>query len=410
MRGWHALGLRPRLTLLAVASVAAGLAIGGVVLVLALSAGLQRALDEEALETARDVAALVDTGRLPDPVPVAGTQLVQVVDAASRVRAGSPGTDRLVPLLRPAELARVRSGERFSVDGGPAGLNGPLRVLGVRAGGSDPQTVVVAAPAADVQRSVATLRTVLLVAYPLLVAGLAVLAWQVVGLTLRPQERARARQREFVSDAAHELRSPLASIRTQLEVGVRLGPGSDWPAIADDLLADVERLSRLVDDLLLLARADEAGPAPSRARPLDLRPVVDGVVARAAGARVPVRAEPGPASWAVADPDAVTRVLTNLVDNAVRHAATRVSVRAGSDGGQAVLAVADDGPGIAAADRQRAFERFSRLDGGGRGRQDGGAGLGLAIVAELVRRHGGTVRLADAGPGLLVEVRLPGPG
>jgi signal transduction histidine kinase len=402
----RSLGLRPRLTLISVAAVAAGLAIGGVALVVVLSAGVQRALDDEARQTAADVARLVDTGRLPDPVPVAGTQLVQVVDARSRVRAGSPGTDRLVPLLRPAEVARVRSGEVLTVDGGRAGVDGPLRVLGRRAGGADPQTVVVAAPAADTQRTVATLRTVLLIAYPLLVAGLAVIAWVVVGWTLRPTERARARQREFVSDAAHELRSPLTAIRTQMEVGVRLGPATDWEQIAAEVLTDVERLSRLVDDLLLLARADEAGGAPARARAVDVREVVHDVVSRAAGARVPVSARPGAPVLALAEQEAVRRVLTNLVDNAVRHAASGVAVSAAADGGQALLVVSDDGPGIPAADRQRAFDRFTRLDGG-RAREDGGAGLGLAIVAELGRRHGGSVRLDDAGPGLRVEVRLP---
>jgi signal transduction histidine kinase len=107
-----------------------------------------------------------------------------------------------------------------------------------------------------------------------------------------------------------------------------------------------------------------------------------------------------------ADPAAVRRVLTNLVDNAVRHAAGGVCVAVAAEPGTAVLSVTDDGPGIPAADRERAFDRFTRLDTG-RGREEGGAGLGLAIVRELVRAHGGTVTLEDAPPGLRAVVTLP---
>jgi signal transduction histidine kinase len=108
----------------------------------------------------------------------------------------------------------------------------------------------------------------------------------------------------------------------------------------------------------------------------------------------------------VGDPVALRRVLTNLVDNGVRHAAGSVCVAVGTVDGAAVLTVTDDGPGIPAADRERVFDRFTRLDAG-RGREEGGVGLGLAIVRELVRAHGGTVTLADARPGLRAEIRLP---
>jgi len=192
------LGLRSRLVLIGTAGLAAGLAIGGAALVLALSLSLRHALDTSALQTAHDVSALVNTGRLPDPVPVAGAQLVQVVDASGRVRSGSPGVDRLVPLLQPGELARVGAGERLTIDGARAGMDGPLRVLALTAGpASDRMTVIVATPSGTLTRSSAILRDTLLVAYPVFVAVLAALAWRVIGLTLRPVEALRAGAEEI---------------------------------------------------------------------------------------------------------------------------------------------------------------------------------------------------------------------
>ncbi len=220
---------------------------------------------------------------------------------------------------------------------------------------------------------------------------------------------ARARQREFVADAAHELRSPLANMHTELEVALRLSDRTDWPALAGDLLADTRRLSRLVDDLLLLARlADPATPAhPGAGEPVELGEVIHQVARRYPGRPVSVVRPDGPL-WTVADPDALHRVVANLVDNAVRHARARVVLAAGREGAYHRVTVTDDGPGIPVADRERVFERFTRLDDA-RARDAGGSGLGLAIVRELVRRHGGDVRLVAArpGPGLRAEVRLP---
>jgi signal transduction histidine kinase len=214
-------------------------------------------------------------------------------------------------------------------------------------------------------------------------------------------DASRQRQRSFVADAAHELRSPIASLRTQLEVATHL----DEPAPIPDLAVEVDRLGRLVDDLLLLARADEGDPRLRRREPVELTALLREAVP--AGARVPVRVSPGSPLWTIGDRSALRRVLDNLVANAVRYASSKVELAVQrADADRLVVTVADDGPGIPAADRDRVFDRFTRLDDA-RTRDSGGAGLGLAIVRELVRMHSGTVTLSDARPGLRVAVSLP---
>ena len=220
---------------------------------------------------------------------------------------------------------------------------------------------------------------------------------------LQRLDTARARQRAFVADAAHELRSPLTNMRTELEVAQRLSDTTEWLPLAADLLTDVDRLSRLVDDLLLLARADDAATRPARS----VVQVELGQLLAEIAARYPAVAYERPAQPLIvtAERDALGRVVANLLDNAVRHAASKVVLSVAADGAYRKISVVDDGPGISPADRERVFHRFTRLDDA-RARDAGGSGLGLAIVRELVRSHHGTVTLTDAGPGLRVEVRL----
>jgi signal transduction histidine kinase len=214
-------------------------------------------------------------------------------------------------------------------------------------------------------------------------------------------------QRRFVADASHELRSPLATIAAGLEL---LQRDTTDPATVAALRRETERVNRLVEGLLLLARADERGLQPRREE-VDLDEIADAEQGRPAerGVRVVVRAEP---VRVIGDRGQLVRVLRNLVDNARRHARSQVLVTVGRDGDPsrengAVLDVADDGPGVPAADRARVFERFVRLDDA-RARSDGGSGLGLAIVAEVVAAHGGTVELHEApGGGALFRVRMP---
>jgi signal transduction histidine kinase len=220
--------------------------------------------------------------------------------------------------------------------------------------------------------------------------------------TLAALEQSAERQRRFIADAAHELRSPIASLRTQLEVA-QAHPGL---LELDGLLGDTVRLEHLAADLLLLARLD-AGEQP-RADRIELTGLVQEELAHRAGDRLPVGSGLGVDELAVTGSRTqLARVLGNLVDNAQRHAATTVRVTLERRGDRAVLAVADDGPGVPEPDRERIFQRFVRLDDA-RSRDEGGAGLGLAIVRDVVGRHGGTIRVepADSG-GARFVVELP---
>jgi len=445
------LSLRSRLILLGTAGLVVGLAFGGFVLVTVLRSSLERTVDSAATETARDVAALIEANRLPDLIPAGGTTVVQVVDELGRVVAASAGADRLVPGLSPEDLSAVRRGDAGYLPGYLFGVSGVVRVVVLEAGpADDPQTVIVATPAGDIAESVQVVQTGLLVGFGLLLMILVGIAWRIVGATLRPVEalrlgaeritgtgtagslpvpesqdeiaalartlnqmlsrldRSSHRQRTFVADAAHELRSPLASLRTQIEVQQSTGVSD-----TSDLLTEVERMSRLVDDLLLLARIDESVPA--RREPTDLAALARQVVGRYSGARVAVEVTESSGELVTADPRTLDRALANLIDNAVRYASSAVQVQIESSGlDEVLLTVADDGPGIAATDRDRVFDRFTRL-ADARDRDSGGSGLGLAIVAELIAAQSGTVTLGDAEPapgagvepGLLVEVRLP---
>ena len=219
-------------------------------------------------------------------------------------------------------------------------------------------------------------------------------------------ERSAERQRRFVADAAHELRSPIASLRVLLESARDKGGGQGHEG---DMLAETVRMEGLVDQLLLLARADADVPW-LRVSTVDLDDVVDEAVAGLGPAgRIEVDISAVEPVQVSGDPALLERLVVNLVQNALAHAqeTVRVSVSRG-EGGQAVLTVDDDGPGVPEDRRDDIFDRFVRLDPS-RERGRGGVGLGLAIVAEIVHAHGGTVEVSDApGGGARFVVELPG--
>jgi signal transduction histidine kinase len=305
--------------------------------------------------------------------------------------------------------------------------------------------VLVAQQLDQLERSARVLRRALLVTFPVLLVVLALIAWRVIGATLRPVEVLRAgaerisgsgrddrlpvpdtddeigalartlnsmldrlsssreRQRSFLADVAHELRSPLASMRTQLEVADQLGEGGD---LVDGLHAETVRMAALVEDLLVLARLDADTAPLSGTVPVEVGSLLGTIAARYGDPRLVVHPVEPRDLGVLGDHDELVRVLANLVDNALRHASSRVEVCAERRGGRVALLVEDDGPGVPAEDRERVLQRFARLDDA-RDRDAGGSGLGLAIVRELLERRGDRLVLADSPlGGLRAEVLL----
>ncbi|HZE37544.1 MAG TPA: ATP-binding protein [Stackebrandtia sp.] len=401
IRRWSTLPLRVRLVTLGITALLVGFSIGGVTLMLVLHASLRHSVDDAATKTAHDIAGLLDNDKLPSRITTGrDTTIVQIYDTHGRYERGSLGADPLVPLLRDDELERAIHGEHFTVEGERANINTPVRATAVK---TDKNIVIVGVAESEVG-AVPKLAFGLTITLGVLAVAVGLALWWAVGWTLRPVEAARAKQRSFVADAAHELRSPLANMRTELEVAERIGATDD---LICDLLTDVERLSRMTEDLLLLARMDDAR-RPHRPEGLDIGELLEVLVETYADARVPVSfSRPDTDVLVEADRDGLHRVFTNLIDNAVRHAETTVTVECLASESDVLIAICDDGPGIPLADRKRVFDRFTRLDDA-RGRNSGGTGLGLPIVAELVAAHRGSIQLWGERPnGLRAEVRLP---
>ncbi|GAA1578007.1 HAMP domain-containing sensor histidine kinase [Actinomadura kijaniata] len=431
--------VRARTTLAATAVVAVALVAVGVAVVWLLQAELTRNAAVRAEVAAREVATRIAAGTpfggldLPD----ADEQPVQVVDDDGRVRAASEGLrDVTFPTSGEDDDDPVPSTRVVTVDGKAA----EYRFAAVRAEAPDGTDVTVHAgvPLDTRREAVGTVREAMLVGLPVLLAVVAAVTWLVTRRALRPVEAIRgelaeitaagdlarrvpvprsrdevarlaattnatlaalersvARQRDFVADASHELRSPIASLRAELEVAQAHPELLDVDGLADEVV----RLQGLAADLLLLARLD-AGDRSASER-VALADLVRG--AARPGVAMAVEAEP----VVLGSRTRLERVVNNLLDNAVRHARSAVRLELTSAGDAAVLRVVDDGSGVAPADRERIFERFVRLDEA-RSRDAGGAGLGLAIVRDLVEAHGGTVAAREApGGGAAMEVRLP---
>jgi signal transduction histidine kinase len=314
--------------------------------------------------------------------------------------------------------------------------------------GAGTQTVMVAASLEPAEEGVAAVRRVLFAAVPALLGLVAAVTWVVVGRALAPVESMRravaaismaaldqrvpepatrdeigrlartmndmlarlqganARQRAFVADASHELRTPLASVQTQLEVALANPEAGDWSGVARSVLAANGRIQQMVDALLFLAAADERQMVPTQTT-VD----IDELVLRAvepirARARLSVDISGVEGGRVNGDAGQLDRLVVNLLDNAERHAASRIVVSVRRVDGHVELVVSDDGPGVPPSERERVFGRFTRLDEA-RSRSRGGAGLGLAIVRDVVTRHGGSVAIVDGSPGAQFVVTLP---
>ncbi|MGB8383504.1 MAG: ATP-binding protein [Dermatophilaceae bacterium] len=451
-RAWLPAGVRWHATVAASVVVAAALVMGSVALVMvlhtSLTATLQTGLAALVTEDARTLAdqglgalAVSESDRGEDGV------LVQVLDDSGAVLYTSEkARTRAQTSLRPVPGETLVAGRTLVPI--PGHLAAPLTVARGVSVEAHPYVVVAVASQDAQEAAVQTAGALLLAGIPLLVGLAGLVTWWRVGRALASVEAIRRQvervesahltqrvpvpptrdeiadlaltmngmlqrlhasdrtQRQFVADASHELRSPLATLSTALEVAEGDDSGSTWQELAPILMSETARMTRLVEDLLLLSQADDRALVQSR-EDVDLDDLADLECQRLRQltslpvdlAATPVRVH--------GDEHKLAQLLRNVLDNAARAARTRIAVRVTRQADVAVITVEDDGDGIPAEDRERVFERFVRLDES-RSRGRGGTGLGLSIVQEIASAHGGSVEVGASGlGGAAFEVRLP---
>ncbi|MFZ6993658.1 sensor histidine kinase [Curtobacterium sp. RRHDQ66] len=430
--------LRARTTFGAVALVLAALVVGSAAFVVVLRLVLVEGVRTSAESGLEQASARVEADGA-DAVDGYDDVLVQVVGDGGRVLAH--GDDADPPALSTDDESRwTHDGERWLLVSDDVDLPDGTEA-----------TIVFGSSLDSADTATTAVTTLLAVGVPVLVALMGVGTWIVVGRSLRPVDRIRrevdavrgdargariavpdtgdevarladtmnamlerldrsaSAQRQFVADASHELRSPIASVRQHASVAAahpdRIGVGE----LAEVVTAENDRLARLVDGLLVLSKLDERGVADGRAVDLDDLVLAEVSRVRSAGLVTVDGTGVGPAR-VLGDAGVLSRVVRNLVDNAVRHASGRIALGVRAEEAWAVLTVDDDGVGVPGPERDRVFERFVRLDEA-RSRDDGGSGIGLAIVRDAVRAHGGSVVIEDAplgGARFVVRIALGG--
>lgn len=417
------LSLRWRTTIAATVVVGLALTIGSILFARAVEDAFIGNITATAERDAESTVSLLESSGLTR-LPEIGDALLQLYAADGSLIDTSPDAENLT-------LPHVDQPTRALVDG----VDHILVVRAAVVAGADTE-LRLALPIGEALDATRTVVNLLVIAVPILVLLIAVLTWLIVGRALRPVETIRREveaigpnelhqrvadpgvddevgrlagtmngmlarleasalaQRRFVSDASHELKSPLASIRQHAELAHSYPDRIEPAELVEVVLTESARLQDIVESLLLLTRFDE-GAAVAHPAPVDLddlaladaRRLRDRGVVVDTGGVGPGRLE--------GDERMLTRALRNLTDNAARHAASRIAVGVSTRDGSVELTVDDDGAGIPPADRERVLERFVRLDDG-RARDAGGSGLGLAIVAEVVRAHGGGLRIDDS--------------
>ncbi len=446
---WHQrISLRTRMLLIALTASTVVLLGGGVLLLSVLRTELIETARDDGLMEAKRVATAAKAGGLPAELPRTGdlsaaTQVVQ----AGRVISGTPnafGRSVMLADELPAGTTEVFVRDRLPID-----ENGPFRVVAM--GTETPTgvaTVYVAVDLEDIEEFVGLASKVGGVGLLALMVLLGFVFWVVIGRTLAPvsaiRERADAitgselhqrvpepvgrdeisdlartinemlgrlessakRQEAFVADAAHELRSPIASLQARLEAELLSPRTTTDDRITHDLLRETIRMARLVDHLLLLARSD-AGTIGADKVPVDLEEVVRDSVTSAGESTIPITTEQVEPVQVMGQPALLEHVVSNLLDNAGRFADSSIQVSLKANGQYAILTVDDDGPGIPEHMREDVLNRFVRVDES-RERGTGGAGLGLAIVSEIVHVHSGEIVISDSpAGGARVRVLLP---
>lgn len=434
--------VRVRTTFGACLVVGCALVLASVALVVFLGRSLTAGVRDAADARAEVVATAIGAGAEPGLV-VGGSdeEIVQVLGADGAVEAASANV-----MGEPA-LASLGPGGEATID--VEFEDGPFLVVATGVPGAvPPRVVLVGRSLEDVVEATDAEVPLLVSGVPLLVLVVGVVTWKITGGALRPVEAIRAevetlsagaldrrvpepdtgdeiarlattmnrmlarlesshlRQRRFVSDAAHELRSPVASIRQHSEVAIAHPQATSVGDLAEVVHRENLRVEHLVNDLLLLARVDEGRRGGTDQ--VDLDDVVLAEVERLRRS-TPLWVDTSRVSAArvLGDAGELERVVRNLAENAANHARGVVALSVAEVGGRAVVTIDDDGPGIEPSEREHVFDRFVRLDDA-RSRDRGGSGLGLAIVRAVVEAHGGEVSIGE-GPlgGARVEVSLP---
>ncbi|TDD21293.1 HAMP domain-containing histidine kinase [Actinomadura sp. KC06] len=439
--------IRARDTLIAAVIAALVLGVAAMGVDFALRTRIETDLLQGTQVEGRRVSGGVRDGTLEGQIAdeTRGRILIQVVEPGGRVTNATPAATDRPPVSRLWPSSNVRVRDYIECRG--VWPNRECYVVEAIRVSTAPDSVVVYASERLPSYLVNGLLEVGLATAVLLLAGLAAwITWRIVGRTLGPVEAIRAqlaeisatdlsrrvpepsgqdeiaqlartanatldrlesavgRQRQFASDASHELRTPITALRANLEDASMHPDDNDLRAVVESALRDTDRLESIVTDLLLLARIGTGGTAAQE--PIDLAELADAEIRRRASGRKVSVALAGRVTVRGVRMQLV-RLLGNLLDNADRYAESSITVEVTREDGQALLTVTDDGVGIAPADRERVFERFTRLDTA-RSRDAGGTGLGLAIAREIARAHGGTLRIEDhASSGARFALRLP---
>lgn len=436
--------IRVRITIIAIGAVGMVIVIAAGALVVIQRQQMTANIDSTLTQRADDIASLLRSqGTVPELAATRDESFAQVVMAEGTVLASTPNLtgEPALPIRQTlSDPQTLRTLEGLAVD------DDVFRVLSRTVETSiGPAVLHVGATFDVVEESVGVLLGTLAVTIPIVIGLVGAIVWGLVGRTLRPVEDIRRevagigsldlhrrvpvpphpdeigrlagtmnamlerlesavnRQRRFVADASHELRSPLARMRSELETAD--------PATGSELLTslheEVAHLQTMVEDLLILAR-HEAEPAAVRSEPVDLDDIVleEAASIRRRG-RIQVDITGVSAAHVHGDPRELRRAIRNLCDNAGRHATSLVSMTLHEIDDRAVFGIADDGPGIPRDMEETIFERFARLDDA-RNRDTGGTGLGLAIVREIIERHGGQISIDGSHrPGARFVVTLP---
>ncbi|MEO7350472.1 MAG: ATP-binding protein, partial [Marmoricola sp.] len=423
------------------------LLVGAVILVQTLEHSLVTATDQQARSRLAELRDDARSGSLPHVIDGIGDDsLAQVVAADGRVLAASAnilGRPAVASVQEAGKRPTARTMRRLPDDQETE----DYRIWSARTNTRDGAVAVFVGPSLESsQQAIRRLVTSLATGLPLLVALLALAIWVTVGRALRPVENVRRevaglgvrslegrvpvpptndevarlartmnellerleaadrRQREFVTNASHDLQSPLTVFRTEIEVALARADLDEWQRTGRHLLSESDQMEALVGDLLFLAQAEELHSVERSA--LDLEDLVAEEVARLQGGSLEVRLTAG-AAPVRGNRQQLSRMVRNLLLNAAEFAAAKVTVSVGGHDDSAVLVVADDGPGVPEEHREDVFDRFVTLDRS-RDRRTGGTGLGLAISRSVAEAHGGTITLEGAAPTSRFVVRLPG--